>query len=98
MSRQLYLPLYGPAVAAPERHTLSLLRAALAVSAQTLREQQPDTECPQAIRLHHAPLAAASARLIIDRCAELAALLDLYDDALDDLHRWLHDDDESLPF
>jgi len=97
MSRQLSLHLYAPADVAPERHTLSLLRAALAVSAQTLREQQPATESLQAIREHDAPLAAATARLIIDRCAELAAMLDLYDDAVDQMHRRLRDD-ESLPF
>lgn len=88
------LPSYEPAFAAPERAVLTLLSAALRVAVQSLRDEHHQIDRAPALDEHHAPLVVATARLIIDRCAELGSLIDFYDDAVDQVLR--HDDE--VPF
>lgn len=93
--RQLLLPFYAPSLAAPERAVLSLLGAALRVTEQALHDEHPGLDHPMRIAEHHAPLVVATARLVVDRCAELRALLDFYDAAIDDV---IQPDDDAIPF
>lgn len=92
--QQLILPLYVPSLAAPERGVLTLLHAALRVAECDLRDEHPVDLAPR-LGQHHAPVVVATARLIVDRCAELRTLLDFYDGAVDAV---LSTDDLTLPF
>ena len=92
--KQIVLPLYVPSLAAPERGVLTLLHAALRVAECALCDEHPVDLAPR-LGQHHAPVVVATARLIVDRCAELRALLDFYDDAVDEV---LSIDDPTLPF
>jgi len=92
--KQLDLPLYVPSLSAPERGVLTILHAALRVAEGTLRDEHPIDLAPQ-LGQHHAPVVVATARLIVDRCTELRALLDFYDGAVDAV---LSTDDLTLPF
>ena len=80
--RQLLLPFYGPPAIAPERATLTLLHAALRVTAQTLRDEHPTLDAPPNVDAH-APVVVEAAALIVSRADELLRLLDLYDRAVD---------------
>lgn len=93
--RQLLLPFYQPCFPAPERAVLTLLAAALRVAEQTLRDEHPQIENAPKLDDHHAPIVVASAKLIVDRCAELRTLLDFYDDAVDDVTTVR---DDAIPF
>jgi len=92
--QQIDLPLYVPSLSAPERGVLTILHAALWVTERALRDEHPVDIAPQ-LGQHHAPVVVATARLIVDRCAELRALLDFYDGAVDEV---LCIDDPTLPF
>ena len=92
--RQLSLPLYHPNLAAPERAVLTLLSAALRVAAQALRDEHCQIDRVPALGEHHAPTVVATARLIVGRCAELASIIDFYDDAVDQVLRC----DDEVPF
>jgi hypothetical protein len=96
--RQLCLPLYGPAAVAPERHALSLLGAALRVAQLALRDEHPLLDHVPALDETYAPVVVASARLITDRCAELLALLDFYDAAVDAVTRDSDHEQRDIPF
>ena len=83
--RQLILPFYQPCFCAPERAVLTLLHAALRVTEQSLHDEHPTIASALVPDEHHASLVAAAAKLIVGRCAELRALLDFYDAAVDEV-------------
>lgn len=99
--RQLTLPFYQPCFSASERAVLTLLHAALSVTEQSLRHEHPHIEhapkLTERIQLldNYAPIVVTTARLIVDRCAELRGLLDFYDAAVDDA---VPPGDDSIPF
>lgn len=94
--RRYLLPSYEPRFPAPERHVLTLLHAALRVTEDALRDEHPLIDHAPNLDEHHAPHVVTTAKLIVDRCTELRALLDLYDAAVD--HVVQRDDDDSIPF
>jgi hypothetical protein len=95
--KQLALPLYTPTCVAPERAVLSVLGATLRVARDALYDEHPALDHAPVLDEAHAPLVVAVAKLVADRCAELAALVDLYDAAVD--HTLRQDSDgDGIPF
>ena len=92
--RQLSLPCFHPTYPAPERAVLTLLSAALRVATKGLRDEHCQIESAPALDECHAPIVICTVRLIVDRCAELVALIEFYDEAIDQV---LPRDDE-IPF
>ena len=94
--RRYLLPSYEPRFPAPERHVLTLLYAALSVAEDALREEHPLIDHAPHLDEHHAPLVVTTAKLIVDRCAELRALCNAYDAAVD--HVAAASRDDEVPF
>lgn len=87
---------YEPFFPAPEPAVITLLRAALAVTEQVLRDEHPLVgQCvADPPREPGEAVILSAARLIVGRCIELRELLDLYDTVLDRLRT----DDDEIPF
>lgn len=91
--RRHLLPSYEPRFPAPQRAVLTLLRAALVVAVDALRDEHPLLDSDD-LREHHAPDVVRTAALIVACAHELCRLCDRYDDAVDAV--LAHDD--QVPF